>query len=1213
MKINMWRHIAYFEIQQGFKKVSVWVYFLIFFALAFLIANVLGGAFTGASIVLGNQGTNINSPLLIAELQTVFTIFGVLICAAIFGNAGYRDYEVNMHPLLFTKPIKPSNYFFGRFTGAFILSLFVQLGITFGLLIGFLMPYLDQDAIGVLRLDAYLQPMFIMVMPNIFLVGSILFTLAVLSRRMLPTYLASVVLLFGYLTSSNLTSDIETRWIAALLDPFGGEAVSELVRYWTPSERDNLLIPLGKWLLLNRIIWLFVGVVFFWIGLWKFHFSHEGGFFNKKMQEDAGGIADEKSDTELGYSSIKPVFNSSTKWLQFITQLKIELKRAFRDPYFLAIAGTAAGFLLLNQSAIGKMYGVNTLPVTYEVLSVLSGSFALFMLIIITFYSGQIIWKERELRADQIIDSLPVPNWIPMISKLVALMVLPGIMLLVLMVVGIGIQTWRGFFDYEVLLYLKKLFILDWTRYMLLCVLAFTIQVIVNHKYLGHFMMILYFMFGIFAGQLGLNHTLYYFGSGSGAPYSDMNSYTPYVIRLISYKLYWISFAAIITILSNLFWARGTSLEIRSRLFMAKIRMNKYTGIGLSIFSFLFIIVGSFIFYNTNILNEYHRPKYYEKRSADYEKKYKKYKNRLLPKITSVKGEVHLFPSASRVQFSGTYGMKNKTGIMIDTVHSNFSTNFPYSKYEWSIDNELVERDSIFGWDMYVFNPPIMPGDEFFLEFAGERKRKGFSNSGVDMTVVENGTLIFSSQILPTFGYDPDRELRQKRTRKKYDLNEKKDPMPNYNDAEGLKNGILGDDADWVDYEMIVSTEEDQIAITPGYLQDEWNENGRRHFHYKMDQPIHNLFAFVSGRYAVKKELWNGINLEILHHPKHDYNLENMMTGMKKSIEYYSELYGPYPYRQCRIIEFPRYSAFAVSFPNTIPFSEAIGFVMDVDPEDPEDLDMPFWVTAHEMGHQWWPHQVSGGNVQGSAFLSEGLSEYSAVALLAKEKGEKQLRKFLKYELDKYLMGRAMESKFEPTIVQTEGQQYIHYNKAGLVMYTLSDFIGPSRFNKALRSFINRFRYQSEPYANIGTFVETIKESTPENLKYLIEDTFEKITLYKNKAKDASAIKNGDGTYSVTFTVEAKKVYSDSVGIETPAILNDWLEVGILGDTEVNGVEQEVPIYIEKVMIKDSLSTFTFIVDQKPTKAGIDPMNKFIDRDIDDNMIRVELKSSIDK
>ena len=186
----------------------------------------------------------------------------------------------------------------------------------------------------------------------------------------------------------------------------------------------------------------------------------------------------------------------------------------------------------------------------------------LFMLIIITFYSGQIIWKERELRSDQIMDSLPVPNWIPMISKLVALMILPGLMLAVLMVVGIGIQTWRGFFDYEVLLYLKKLFILDWTRYMLLCVLAFTIQVLVNHKYLGHFLMILYFMFGIFAGQLGLNHTLYYFGSGSGAPYSDMNGFVPYTTRLISYKLYWGFFAALLIIISNLLWSRGTALSI---------------------------------------------------------------------------------------------------------------------------------------------------------------------------------------------------------------------------------------------------------------------------------------------------------------------------------------------------------------------------------------------------------------------------------------------------------------------------------------------------------------------------------------------------------------------------------------------------------------------------------------------------------------------------
>jgi ABC-2 type transport system permease protein len=393
--------------------------------------------------------------------------------------------------------------------------------------------------------------------------------------------------------------------------------------------------------------------------------------------------------------------------------------------------------------------------------------------------------------------------------------------------------------------------------------------------------------------------------------------------------------------------------------------------------------------------------------------------------------------------------------------------------------------------------------------------------------------------------------------------------------------------------------------MAPGYIQKEWEADGRRFFHYKMDQKIHNLFAFVSAKYEVLREEWNGINLEIYHHPTHNYNVDILMNGMKKSIEYYTELYGPYPYRQCRILEFPRYSSYAASFPNTIPFSESIGFIMDVDPDDPEDLDMPFWVTAHEMGHQWWPHQVSGGNVQGSAFLSEGLAEYSAVSLLAKEKGEKQLRKFLKYELDKYLGGRSMEQKYEPPIVETEGQSYIHYNKAGLMMYTLSDFIGKDIFNNALGKFIEKFRYQSDPYTNIGEFVKTIREDTPDDLQYLITDTFEKITLYENKAKKASAVENEDGTFTVTMEVEAKKVYSDSLGNQMDAELNDWLEIGILGETLVNNDMEEIPIYLEKVLITDSLTTFIIQVNQKPIKAGIDPMHKFVDRDSEDNLVRV--------
>ena len=99
----------------------------------------------------------------------------------------------------------------------------------------------------------------------------------------------------------------------------------------------------------------------------------------------------------------------------------------------------------MNEWAGDSVNGIEILPVTYRVLGSLTGSFDLFMLILIIFYSGQIIWKERELNADSIMDAHPVPNWIPMLSKLIALILIPGMMLFVLMLVGLGIQTGKGF------------------------------------------------------------------------------------------------------------------------------------------------------------------------------------------------------------------------------------------------------------------------------------------------------------------------------------------------------------------------------------------------------------------------------------------------------------------------------------------------------------------------------------------------------------------------------------------------------------------------------------------------------------------------------------------------------------------------------------------------------------------------------------------------
>src|SRR6185312_9629764 len=134
------------------------------------------------------------------------------------------------------------------------------------------------------------------------------------------------------------------------------------------------------------------------------------------------------------------------------------------------------------------------------------------------------------------------------------------------------------------------------------------------------------------------------------------------------------------------------------------------------------------------------------------------------------------------------------------------------------------------------------------------------------------------------------------------------------------------------------------------------------------------------------------------------------------------------------------------SFPNTIPYSEGLGFIADN--SDPKRLDYLWFVTAHEVAHQWWAHQVIGANVQGATLLSETLAEYSALMVMERRYGSGQMRQLLKYELDKYLAGRGQAGSPEQPLKRVApDQMHIHYHKGALAMYALKDAIGEATVN----------------------------------------------------------------------------------------------------------------------------------------------------------------------
>ncbi|MEO1175102.1 MAG: M1 family aminopeptidase, partial [Myxococcota bacterium] len=331
-----------------------------------------------------------------------------------------------------------------------------------------------------------------------------------------------------------------------------------------------------------------------------------------------------------------------------------------------------------------------------------------------------------------------------------------------------------------------------------------------------------------------------------------------------------------------------------------------------------------------------------------------------------------------------------------------------------------------------------------------------------------------------------------------------------------------------------------------------------------------------------------------------------MMKSMRESLEYFSREFSPFQYRQMRILEFPTYATFAQSFANTVPYSEGIGFVLDQ--RDAKSFDVVYYVTSHEVAHQWWGHQLLPSPNQGWSMLVESFAQYSALIALEAAYGEHQMRRFLKYELDRYLTGRASEPVAEKPLYRNENQQYIHYRKGSVVMYELRDRVGEQVVNRSLARFLEEWAGKTDPYPRTVDYLKILREEAGPEHNDMITDMFEKIVLYDLRTKEVEVTPTDDGKYTVSMTVSAAKLEADEKGEETEVTLGDGVtfDVGVFSEDLDDVYEGDSHVlHMQKHLLKDGEQTIEIIVDEAPVMVGVDPYNKMIDRQSDDNVKRV--------
>jgi len=1201
-----------FELRLRLKSISTYVYFIVWLAFSFLCVASESFGPVGS----GNGKVLLNGPYAASLTDIFISLFGVIIIAAIFGTSILRDFQRDTYQMLFTKPISKFAYLGGRWVGSFVITIAAFSGCIFGEWAGTFAPWADHTRIAPNHFWWYVQPFLSITVVQIFVLGSLFFAVAALSRKIFVVYVQGAALFMVYLIGITVffaTRSLEHFW-SGILDPVGFILFNDITRYWTVVEKNTLLLSWSPHVtsgifLYNRLLWLGVGSASL-VTLWAlFPMSVEALTARSQGRRAAKAKVDEELEQRPVRSlvaaklpRVHQSFSRATTWTQFGSLTRLRISMILHEIPFWAIVALMLGFGINNGYFAGYVADVNVWPVTYLMLQSVEGSAILFLLIVACLYAAELIWRERDIHIDGIHDSLPMPDSIDWLSRLVTIAFIELVLLTVAGLCGIAMQTIQGYYHYELLQYGKELYVIVFPQIMAFALLALFLQTMLGNKFVGHGIAIGIFVMVPILFNFGWENTLYLFDNPPPYTYSDMNGYGHFVRALFWGLSYWLGISAFLGVISIAFARRGSDDSAAARLRLAAARMP---GLIPAAAICLLMAVGSggWYYYNAHILNEYLNAKARREIQAEYERDFKRYENFPRLKITAVDTKIDIDPEHRSFSGWGHYTLQNKTSQPISQVHIT-DANQSISQVHFSRPFRLVNSSARNLYSIYQIEQPLAPGETVDLTFNVGWTSRGFRDGNEKAELAYNGTF-FDSSYFPSIGYQQANELDDPRRRREVKLSQLEEMAPRGDALQSLYN-LFTKDSDWISYHAVVSTSSDQTAIAPGYLKREWQENGRNYFEYDMGSTsIANFHAYLSGRYKVRREQYKGTNLEVYYNPGHEFNIDDMLDSAKAGLDYFQTNFSPYQFQQFRIMEFPRYRTFAQSFSNTVPYSEGIGFIQRILKKN--DIDFTYFVTAHELAHQWWGHQLIGANVQGSNMMSETLAEYSALMVMKQKYGRDKMHRFLRHELDSYLRGRAGEVRHEPPLSLVQREPYVWYQKGGQIMYTLADYVGEDKVNLALHNFLMQLRYanaansETAPYPDTRQLVASLREQTPPELQYLIDDGFDSIVLYDNKALSATVTPTPDHKFKVSLTVQARKVKADGNGNETPTSLNDYIEVGVFNGKK----NEEQPLYLKREKLTKEQNSFEIVVDEEPTRAGIDPYNKLVDRIADDNMIDV--------
>jgi ABC-2 type transport system permease protein len=493
-----------------------------------------------------------------------------------------------------------------------------------------------------------------------------------------------------------------------------------------------------------------------------------------------------------------------------------------------------------------------------------------------------------------------------------------------------------------------------------------------------------------------------------------------------------------------------------------------------------------------------------------------------LPAAVAVDLDLELEPEQRFFRVQGSYLLRNHLDAPLRQIP--ITAGLHWDSLSWTMDGEPYEPTD--NTRLFVFTPPapLAPGDSLTIGFRHQgRFPRGVSKNGgrVNQFILPAAVVLTgfeSPSFTPMLGYLEDIGIEEENRA------EPRVYPDDYHLARTPAFLPLGDQP--FTTRIRVNAPDSYRVNATGVMVDEEVTSGRRIAIWESDHPV-RIFNVIASRWKVKK----GEGAEIYYHPKHTYNVDEMLEAMVAARRFYSAWFAPYPWRDLRLSEFPNLALYAQGPPTNITFSEGIGFLTKSEPK----ANAAFWITGHEVAHQWWANMLMPGRGPGNEILAEGMSHYSTILLTEEVKGLEQRFAFCRQIEDSYGNNRRVDS--ERSLLQVDGSRpgdnAVIYDKGGWVMWMLHQFLGREAMLAGLRELLDIYGNQAD-HATLPDFIATMRRRAPDPAAYeaFVQQWFHEVVVPEYKLSDLERVADGDGS---RVRVKIRNVGSGRMPVEVAA------------------------------------------------------------------------------